>query len=61
MSQNPFDRIKKTIEVNGEKYQYFSLPDLADPRVGTTLVPFCLAWAWAGSCETVQFFPSPGG
>jgi hypothetical protein len=39
MSQNPFDRIKKTLEVDGKTYQYYALPDLKDPRVGTAFFP----------------------
>ena len=34
-SANPFASVKKTLEVNGQKYTYFSLPDLNDERVKT--------------------------
>ena len=30
---NPFDHIKKTLEVNGKTFSYFDLPALNDPRL----------------------------
>ena len=33
MESNPFEHIKKDIEVDGKTYHYYSLPDLADERV----------------------------
>ena len=37
-SANPFNSIKKDIDIEGQKYSYFSLPDLKDARVET--LPF---------------------
>ena len=34
-SANPFASLKKQIEVNGQIYSYFSLPDLGDERIKT--------------------------
>ena len=34
-SANPFTHIKKEVEVEGHKYNYFSLPALADERIAT--------------------------
>jgi hypothetical protein len=31
--ENPFNSVKKTLEVSGKQYQYYSLPDLNDARV----------------------------
>jgi hypothetical protein len=32
---NPYESLKKTLQVGNEKYQYFSIQDLGDKRVGT--------------------------
>ncbi|KAL0485853.1 aconitate hydratase [Acrasis kona] len=32
MSQNPYDRLLKSVEVSGETFKYYSLPDLNDSR-----------------------------
>lgn len=32
MSQNPYDHLLKTVEVSGESFKYYSLPDLKDKR-----------------------------
>lgn len=39
-STNPFSHVKKEIEVQGQKYHYYSLPDLADERIQT--LPFSI-------------------
>ena len=33
-SANPFASVRKQLTVNGKSYDYFSLPDLKDSRVG---------------------------
>lgn len=34
-SANPFSQVKKDLEVNGQKLEYYSLPALNDDRVKT--------------------------
>ena len=34
-SANPFSQVKKELQVEGQTYHYYSLPDLADERVKT--------------------------
>ena len=34
-SANPFNRVRKQLNVNGQSYDYFSLPELKDSRIGT--------------------------
>lgn len=31
---NPFDKVLQEFELNGQKYKYYSLPALNDPRIG---------------------------
>ena len=35
--QNPFNHVRKEFTLENEKYNYFSLPDLKDARVGNYL------------------------
>ncbi|EFC38225.1 aconitase [Naegleria gruberi] len=37
---NPFESVARSLEVNGGKYKYFSLPELKDDRLDT--LPFCI-------------------
>jgi hypothetical protein len=37
MSQNPYDKVLKTIDVDGKQYKFYSLPDLKDNRYGTAI------------------------
>jgi len=39
-SANPFGHVKKDITVDGQTYQYYSLPDLGDERIQT--LPFSI-------------------
>jgi len=32
---NPFERVARTLEIDGQSYKYYSLPELNDARVGT--------------------------
>jgi hypothetical protein len=32
---NPYANLKKDLQVGGSAYQYYSLPDLNDQRLGT--------------------------
>jgi aconitate hydratase len=34
-SANPFSQVKKEIDVQGQKFEYYSLPALNDERVNT--------------------------
>jgi len=34
-SANPFDQVKKEIDVQGQTFHYYSLPELNDDRVKT--------------------------
>lgn len=34
VSQNPFEHLKKDLVVGDKTYQYYSLPDLKDARLG---------------------------
>ena len=36
-SANPFANVRKQLTVNGKSYDYFSLPELKDARVGKSL------------------------
>jgi len=34
-ASNPFSQVKKELEIEGQKYNYYSLPSLNDDRVKT--------------------------
>ncbi len=36
--ESKYGSVKKTLNVGGKDYTYYSLPDLNDPRVGNTCV-----------------------
>jgi len=34
LQNNPYKNLLKSLDVNGKQFQYFSLPDLKDARLG---------------------------